>query len=135
MPDVVKNPVSDVFERWSKEIEPVVGKGNFSMEKSQTIASTKKMYARLLMLGNPTVNSDLEGDECATTLSFQVESYAPGSNAKSLSKAYEIDSASHKAMVDMGFRRSYGPEPQNNAEDSIKRVVSRYSRIYTGQLL
>lgn len=134
MPDVINNPVFDVFERWSKEIEPVVGKGNFSMEKSQTIASTKKTYARLLMLGNPTTNSDLEGDECATMPSFQVESYA-SSGTKSLSKAYEIDSASHKAMVGMGFRRSYGPEPQNNAEDSIKRVVSRYNRIYTGQLL
>lgn len=134
MPDVINNPVSDVFKRWSKEIEPVVGKGNFSMEKSQTIASTKKTYARLLMLGNPTTNSDLEGDECATMPSFQVESYA-SSGTKSLSKAYEIDSASHKTMVGMGFRRTYGPEPQNNAEDSIKRVVSRYSRIYTGQLL
>ena len=135
MPDVIKNPVSDVFERWAKEIETVVGKGNYSMEKSKTIATSKKVYARLLMLGNPTTNSDLEGDECATMLSFQTESYAAGSNTKALSKAYEIDSASHKAMVEMGFRRAYGPEMQNNAEGSIKRVVSRYSRIYTGQLL
>ena len=133
MPDVVKNPVSDVFERWSKEIELIVGKGNYSMDKSQTIASTKKTYARLLMLGNPTANSDLEGDECATTPSFQVESYASGT--KALSKAYEIDDVSHKAMVGMGFRRTYGPKTQNNAEDNIKRVVSRYSRIYTGTLL
>lgn len=133
MPDAIKNPVSDVFERWSKAIAPVVGKGNYSMDKSQTIASTKKAYARLLMLGNPTTRSDLGGDECATTPSFQTESYATGT--KALSKVYDIDSASHGAMVDMGFRRTYGPETQNNAEDSIKRVVSRYSRIYTGQLL
>lgn len=133
MPDVVKNPVSDVFERWSKAIEPVVGKGNYAMDKSQTIASTKKTYARLLMLGNPTYRGDLEGDECATTASFQTESYSSGT--KALSKAYEIDNASHEAMVDMGFRRTYGPEPQNNSDDSIKRVISRYSRIYTGQLL
>lgn len=133
MPDVIINPVSEVFERWSKAVEPVVGKGNYSMDKSQTIASTKKTYARLLMLGNPTANSDLEGDECATMLSFQAESYASGT--KGLSKVYEIDGASHKAMIGMGFRRAYGPELLNNAEGSIKRVVSRYSRIYTGQLL
>ena len=93
MPDVVKNPVSDVFERWKATI----------------------------------------GDECATTPSFQSESYATGSKASS--KAYEIDDASHKAMVGMGFRRIYGPVRQNNADNSIKRVVSRYSRIYTGTLL
>ena len=134
MPDTIKNPISEVFKRWSKAVEPVVGKGNYSMDKSQTIASTKKTYARLLMSGNPTVNSDLEGDECATMLSFQTESYASG--AEALSKVYnEIDEASHKAMVGMGFRRVYGPELLNNAEGSIKRVVSRYSRIYTGQLL
>lgn len=134
MPDTIKNPISEVFNRWSKAVEPVVGKNNYSMDKSQTIASTKKAYARLLMLGNTTRNSDLEGDECATLISFQTESYASGAN--DLSKVYdEIDEASHKAMVGMGFRRIYGPELQNNAENSIKRVVSRYSRTYTGQFL
>lgn len=133
MPDVVKSPVSDVFERWKATIEPVVGRGNFSMDESQTIASGKKVFARLFMLGNPMTKSNLAGDECATTPSFQSESYAVGSKASS--KAYEIDDASHKAMVGMGFRRIYGPVRQNNADNSIKRVVSRYSRIYTGTLL
>lgn len=133
MPDVVKNPVSDVFERWKATIEPVVGKGNFSNDESQTVASNKRVYARLFLLGNPTSRGNLEGDECATTPSFQSESYATGSKASS--KAYEIDDASHKAMVAMRFRRIYGPVRQNNADNSIKRVVSRYSRIYTGTLL
>lgn len=133
MPDVVKNPVNEVFKRWGNAIEPVVGKGNFSMDNSQTIASTKKTYAKLLMLGNPTSRGDLEGDECATIPSFQSESYASGT--KALSKVYEIDNVSHKAMTDMGFRRAYGPVLQSNADNSIKRVVSRYSRIYTGTLL
>ena len=133
MPDVVKNPVSDVFERWKATIEPVVGKGSFSNDESQTVASNKRVYARLFLLGNPTSRGNLEGDECATTPSFQSESYATGSKASS--KVYEIDDASHKAMVGMGFRRIYGPVRQNNADNSIKRVVSRYSRIYTGTLL
>lgn len=133
MLDTVKNPVDEVFGRWITAIEPVVGKGNFSNDESQTIASSKKVYARLFLLGNPTSRGDLEGDECATTPTFQSESYATGSKASS--KAYEIDDASHKAMVGMGFRRIYGPVRQNNADNSIKRVVSRYSRIYTGTLL
>lgn len=103
------------------------------MDESQTIASSKKTYARLFLLGNPLTRGNLAGDECATTPSFQAESYASGTKASS--KAYEIDEVSHKAMVDMGFRRTYGPVKQNNADNSIKRVVSRYSRIYTGQLL
>ena len=96
MPDVVKNPVSDVFERWKATIEPVVGKGNFSNDESQTVASNKRVYARLFLLGNPTSRGNLEGDECATTPSFQSESYAVGSKASS--KAYEIDKNVNKQI-------------------------------------
>lgn len=133
MPDTISNPVLEVFSRWSKDIQPTVGKGNFSMEKSQTIASGKTKYARLFMMGNPTQSTSLEGHECATVLSFQTESYASGT--KALSTAYEIDSKSHQAMISMGFRRTYGPEEVANSEKSFKRIISRYSRIYTGQLL
>lgn len=132
MPDTINNPVSEVFSRWSKDIQPTVGKGNFH-GKSQTIASGKTKYARLFMMGNPTQSTSLEGHECATVLSFQTESYASGT--KALSTAYEIDSKSHQAMVSMGFRRTYGPEEVANSEKSFKRIISRYSRIYTGQLL
>lgn len=85
------------------------------------------------MLGNPIARGNLAGDECATMPLFQAEAYASGTKASS--KAYEIDEISHKSMVDMGFRRTYGPVKLNNADNSIKRVISRYSRIYTGQLL
>lgn len=129
----IEPPVLEVFERWRKAVEPIVGKGNFSMEKSQTIASGKTKYARLSMMGNPTQSTSLEGHECATVLSFQTESYASGT--KALSTAYEIESKSHQAMVSMGFRRTYGPEEVANSEKSFKRIISRYSRIYTGQLL
>ena len=83
MLDTVKNPVDEVFGRWRTAIEPVVGKGNLSNDESQTIASNKKVYARLFLLGNPTSRGNLEGDECATTPSFQSESYAAGSKASS----------------------------------------------------
>jgi hypothetical protein len=133
MPTVIYPPVEEALLRWSKIVGAFVGKGNYSMEKSQTIATDKKKYARLFLMGNPTQSSSLDGSECATVLSFQTESYASG--VKALSTAYEIDSKSHEAMISMGFRRTYGPEEAANSEKSFKRIISRYSRIYTGQLL
>lgn len=130
MEDIVKNPVSDVFSIWGAAIEKVVGAGNYSMEDSSTIA--KAPYACLYQMGAPGSRWDLEGDECATTPSYQVDCFASGQ--KSLSKVYEIDEASHKVMTSMGFRRTYGPEPMRNIDSKIKRVTSRYSRLYTGQL-
>lgn len=129
----VDNPVSKVYVRWSTAIEKKVGRGNYSMSQSGTLASNKTKYARIFMMGNPGNAWDLEGDECATMPSFQVDSFAKGT--KALSEVYAIDDVSHKAMVSMGFRRTYGPELLENVDSTIKRVVSRYSRIYTGQLL
>lgn len=132
MPVTVENPVSKVYDRWQEEIIKIVGKGNFSMSQSGTLASNKTKYARIFMMGNPTKDGDLEGDECSTVPSFQVDSFAKGT--KALSEVYAIDNVSHKAMVGMGFRRTYGPELIENSDSTIKRVVSRYSRVYTGYL-
>ena len=128
---VVDNPSLKVFERFQKEIEPIVGEGNLSMNASETIAKGK--YARLLLMGMPTDRSDLEGNECSVNLSFQTEAFADGIFAQN--DAYDIDSAIHKCMVGMGFRRTFGPEVLDNIDSRIKRVVSRYGRVYTGQLL
>lgn len=133
MLDTVKNPVSDVYEKWGAEIQKVVGKGNHSMSQSGTLASGKTKYARIFLMGTPGAAWDLEGNESATTPSFQVDSFASGT--KALSTVYDIDAASHEAMTSLGFHRSYGPKLIENVDSTIKRVVSRYSRIYTGQLL
>lgn len=133
MPDTVKNPVSDVYKRWCAEVKKVVGDGNYSFERSQTLAAGKTMYAQLFLMGNLGTRWDIEGDEVATIPSFQVDCFSTGS--KAVAKVYQIDDASHKAMVSMGFQRTYGPEQQQNADNSIKRVISRYSRVYTGELL
>ena len=103
------------------------------MDRSQTLASGKKTYARLYMLGNVLTEGDLEGDECTTVPTIQIECFATGTNP--IAKVYQIDEKSHQSMIGMGFRRTYGPELMGNADDSIKRLVSRYTRIYTGQLL
>ena len=42
MPDTINNPVSEVFSRWSKDIQPTVGKGNFSMEKKVLLCTWEK---------------------------------------------------------------------------------------------
>ena len=104
-----------------------------TVDNPGTLASNKTKYARIFMMGNPTRDGDLEGDECSTIPAFQVDSFAKGT--KALSEVYAIDDVSHRAMVGMGFRRSYGPELIENSDSTIKRVVSRYSRVYTGQLL
>lgn len=132
MPTVIENPALKVFERWAAEMEPVVGAGNYSMSSSKTLVDSDK-YARIFMMGNPTTSSDLAGDECGTTASFQTDSFATGQ--KALTEAYNIDGKSHEAMVGMGFRRTYGPEEMENIDSNIKRITSRYSRVYTGQLL
>lgn len=130
MLDTVKPLVWEVFSIWGTAIEPVVGKGNYSMENSSIIVRTP--YATLFQMSNPGAVWDLEGDECATTPSYQVDCFASGQ--KALTKAYEIDEESHKAMTSMGFRRTYGPTVMSNIDSRIKRVTSRYIRLYTGQI-
>ena len=133
MPDTIESPVLEVFSRWGAAVSNITGADNYSMDGSETNASGKKAYAQLYMLGNPITRGDLEGDECATMPSFQVNCFTSGS--KALTRVYELDKISHKAMVSMGFRRTYGPEPMFFGDSGIKKLVSRYSRIYTGTLL
>lgn len=129
--DIIKNPSAEVFKNWQKNIKPLVG-ANYAMDQSTQIA--KLPAARIFLMGNYGRNYDLEGDEMATSLSYQVESYGIG--RKALTEAYQIDETSHQAMIDMGFRRTYGPELMNNNNDPLtRRVVSRYSMTYTGFLM
>lgn len=131
MATVIKNPSLEVYEKWSKAIEKLVGKGNHSMDNSTLIA--RAPYAQLKYMGGPINSGTLEGDEGSTLISFQAESFADGQ--KALKRVYQIDEVSHQAMVGMGFRRTYGPELVENADKNIRRCVSRYSMIYTGKTL
>ena len=131
MATVIKNPSLEVFEKWGKGVEKQVGKGNYSMDNSTLIATAP--YAQLKYMGGPINSGTLEGDEGSTLISFQVESFADGQ--KALKRVYQIDEASHQAMMSMGFRRTYGPELVENADKNIRRCISRYSMIYTGKTL
>lgn len=133
MLETIKSPVVDVFTRWGKEVSKITGQDNYSMDGSETNASGKKAYAQLYMLGNPATRGDLEGNESATMPTFQSVCFTSGNGA--LTRVYELDDVSHNAMVNMGFRRTYGPELFISNDSGIKKLVSRYSRIYTGTLL
>lgn len=127
---IVENPFGEVFSRFGTALEPVVGEGNYGTDENPTMTSTR--FARIMQLGMPTTTMDLEGNEVATNLSVQTEAFASGITATT--EVYVVDNAIHQCMIDMGFRRTFGPELMRNADSRITRLVSRYSRIYTGQL-
>ena len=127
---IIENPVLAVFNRWREEIAPVVGEGNYSMDYSITVAKTP--YARLTLLSKSGQTWDIQGNECSLSISFQSESYASGPNA--ISDAYALDDVTRQVMASMGFRMVFS-EIVRNAETSIKRVVSRFTRTYTGNFL
>ena len=129
MPTTVKDPRVAVFNLLKTATEPYVGK-NFSMDMSKTPANFP--YVRLMYMGGPQARGDIEGDETAINAAFQVESFASGVTAQD--KVWELDAVSHQAMVDAGFRRTYH-DIIENADSNIKRVVSRYTCLYAGQLL
>lgn len=130
MPDTVKNPYTSVFDRLGADVIEAVG-DNFSMSDSQTPA--KFPYIQLQYLGAPKVAGDLEGDECATSPSFQIDCY--DNSVLAGDKVWELDDICHKAMTNMGFERTY-QQPVPNADPTIKRVTSRYiRRVFTGKLL
>ncbi len=131
MPTVIENPALKVFERWSAYAKANTDVGNnLSMDMSRVPSSFP--YMRMAYMGGPQTSGDLAGDECAITPSFQIESFADGQ--KKLDKVYSLDSVSHQVMTDMGFRRTYQGLVEN-IDESIVRLASRYSRVYTGQLL
>lgn len=112
-------------------MKKVVGKNNYSMGNSSMIASAP--YAQLKMLGSPTRDKDYEGHENSVWLTFECQSFADGQTA--IDSVYNIDAVSHQTMIDLGFTRIYGAELIDNADSSIKRVVSRYRMQYTGKFL
>lgn len=121
----VKSIIENTYARWNKEISKKVG-NNYSMDDSSTIS--KFPYASLYFLGLPTDTATLEGDEGTVLATLQVSIYTTGQ--RSLTQAYEIDEVSHETLVnEMGYRRTAGPELIQSTDPSIKRLVSRYSRV------
>ena len=120
----IKTIIENTYAKWSEAISEKVG-DNYSMENSSIVSVMP--YASLYFLGVPGNSYDLEGDEGTVMPTLQVDIYTNGQRA--LTKAYEIDEISHSALVGMGYRRTYGCELIQSTDPSIKRLVSRYSRV------
>lgn len=121
----VKTIIENTFSKWSEAVSAQVG-DNYSMENSSVINHLP--YTSLYFLGVPGNSYDLEGDEGTVMPTLQVDIYTNGQ--KALTKAYEIDEISHSTLVGMGYRRIYGCELIQSTDPSIKRLVSRYARVW-----
>ena len=120
----VQSIIETTYAKWAEKMKEKVG-NNYSMEDSGTIS--KFPYCSLFFLGVPGDTYTLEGDEGTVIPTLQVSVYTTGQ--KALTKAYEIDNVSHETLVRLGYRRSTGPELDMNTDPSIKRLISRYSRV------
>lgn len=127
--DIIIPPQDKVFEKWGQAVKSVVG-DNYSYNEKSTMSTYP--YMRLFDIGVREVSSDLEGDECAIEIDFQVESYARGQLASSTVK--KLDIVSHRALKNMGCKRIFSGAVEN-IDSSIKRYVSRYTLLYTGYLI
>lgn len=117
--------INTIYSRWAESISQTAVKNNYSMENSATMA--KIPAATLFFNGVPGNTWDLEGDESTVTPTVQVDIYTKGQ--KALTQAYEIDAVSHETLTKMGLRRVTGPELIQATDPTIKRLVSRYSRV------
>lgn len=127
--DIIIPPQDKVFEKWGRAVKSVVG-DNYSYDEKLTLSTYP--YMRLFDIGVYQTDGDLEGNESAIEISFQVESYAKGQRASSSVK--KMDLVSHQAMKDMGFTRNFAGQVEN-IDSNIKRYISRYRMLYTGKLL
>lgn len=119
--------INNIFAKWSETIKQTPVKDNYSMENSTVVAELPA--ATLYFQGMPTSDSDLIGAEASIAPTVQVDVYTKGQRA--LTQAYEIDEVSHSVLNGVyGFRRSYGPELIQSTDPSIKRLTSRYTRLF-----
>ena len=120
----IQSIIETTYAKWAEKIKEKVG-NNYSMDDSSTVS--KFPYSSLYFLGLPTDTATLEGDEGTVLATLQVSVYTTGQRA--LTQAYEIDNVSHETLVRLGYRRSTGPKLDKNTDPSIKRLISRYSRV------
>ena len=126
----IKNPAIEVSDILKNELKSYIG-DNFYVDINDTIALFPAV--RVLYLGGVLTDGTLEGSESAMNISLQTESFATGQGVEAQKKVWELDDIVHQILVNLCFRRSYNSLVETT-NSNVKRVVSRYSRIYTGQL-
>lgn len=129
----IKNPLEEVSGLLMAAVAPeYIREENFYVDVNDIVAGFPAV--KLLYMGGTLIRSDLQNDECGINITFQVESYATGANKLTAQEqAWELDAVCHQAMQDMGFRRGYHNMVPTR-DSNVRRVVSRYSRLYTGEL-
>lgn len=125
----IDNPIAEIFSKWGRAIEPYVGAGHYSVAVSDTI--NKVPYARIFNIGASTSATDLSGNETCQTLTIQCESIVGNQD---LDEAYELDNVQRNILMGLGFRCDAGGVLAQNADARLIRVVSRFTRQYTGQI-
>lgn len=77
------------------------------------------------VLGNPSTFNDLDNNENAIILTIEIHVYTSGTNA--MSQEEKIFKLANDKLFELGFVRTYGIEPIENAQDTtITQLVARY---------
>jgi len=80
----------------------------------------------VVQIDNADACMDLENNENAVRSVIEIQCYSN----KNITEAKNIINQCCDAMRKMGYRRSYGPKPIGNAEDTnIYRTVARFNRL------
>ena len=80
----------------------------------------------VVQIDNPDACMDLENNENAVTSVIEIQCYSN----KNITESRNIINQCCDAMRQMGYIRSYGPKPVDNASDTnIYRTVARFNRL------
>ena len=95
---------------------------------SSTVSNTPSKFPAIAVeqIDNRDTASDMENTETAVVSVMRIQVFSN----KSITEARNISATVCDAMREMGYRRTFGPEPVYNAADtSIYRTEIRFQRI------
>lgn len=129
MSETLSINLNEIYSAWRTYLLSHSGAKNFGMINDGTVA--KFPYANLMLLGNATNISDMSGDECTWTLTFQTDCYID--NTKIDSVLYPMDEACRIFFVKLGFRKM-GDSPLITS-NGITRITSRFTMSHYNGIL
>ena len=129
MADILTIDINEIYKAWKAHLEANSGAKYFGMLNDGV--SAKFPYANLQMIGNTSNVTDLSGDECTWSLTFQTDVYID--NTKYYSVLYPMDEACRQFFVNLGFRKV--GESALMSSNGITRLTSRFNLPhYNGEL-
>ena len=119
---MVEFDVEEMYEAWRTYLLAHSSAKYFGMVFDST-KQAKFPYANFKLIGRPTANGDLEGNEASVTLTVETEAYI---NNNKYTVLYNIDTASADFFVSkLGFRRIGTSEPMK-VSDTVTKIQSRF---------